>query len=145
MERDYNISKITEVKKITGRGIIECLRALKRADWDVQNAVKYLCQISENTIEIGCIREIYKDGQYPFLLDLINKPIKEKEKVIEYMKTSKIQAVAPGIFRDLINPENKIPYYFVIMTDGKYSWRSDVIYYMENMTWSCQMNLYNML
>lgn len=81
-------------------------------------------------IEIGQIREIYKDDKYPSIKDLINKPIKEKKKVIEYMKKCKIEAVAPAIITDLINPEIKFAELY-LMTDGKYEWRSDVIYYVE--------------
>lgn len=81
-------------------------------------------------IIIGQTCELDKDKKYPPIRDLINKPIKEKSKVIEYMKKSKVIAVAPAIVRDIINPNNKIPELF-LMTDGKYEWRSDVIYYVE--------------
>jgi hypothetical protein len=81
-------------------------------------------------IAIGEMREVYKDNKYPSIKDLIHKPIKEKEKVIKYMKECKITAVAPARVTDLINPEMKISE-LCMMTDGKYEWRSDVIYYVE--------------
>lgn len=81
-------------------------------------------------ITIGQTCELDKDSQYPSIRELINKPIREKSKVIEYMRKSKVIAVAPARVRDIINPDNKIPELF-LMTDGKYEWRSDVIYYVE--------------
>ena len=81
-------------------------------------------------IEIGQTREIYKNDKYPSVMELINKPIREKEKVLHYMKKSHIDAVAPARLRDIINPENTIPELFY-MSDDIYGWRSDVIYYVE--------------
>lgn len=81
-------------------------------------------------IQIGQIREIYKDDKYPSIKDLINKPIKEKKKIIEYMKKCKIIATVPAVVRDIVNPNNRVPELF-LMSDGKYEWRSDVIYYVE--------------
>ena len=81
-------------------------------------------------IVIGQTREIYKDDKYPSIKELINRPIREKKKVIEYMKKCKIMAVAPAIVTDLVNPEIKFTELF-LMSDGKYEWRSDVIYYVE--------------
>lgn len=63
--------------------------------------------------------------------DIINKPIKEKNKVVEYIKKSEVIAVAPAIVRDVLNPEIRLPELF-LMSDGKYKWRSDIIYYIEN-------------
>ncbi|MPM39743.1 hypothetical protein SDC9_86377 [bioreactor metagenome] len=79
---------------------------------------------------IGETREIYHDDQYPSIMELIHKPIKEKEKVLRYMKKCHVDAVAPAIVHDVINPENRIPNLF-LMSDGTYGWRSDVIYYVE--------------
>ena len=81
-------------------------------------------------IIIGHTCELDKDNKYPSIKELINKPIKEKEKVIKYMKKCKVVAVAPAIVRDIINPNNKIAE-LCLMTDGKYEWRSDIIYYVE--------------
>lgn len=81
-------------------------------------------------IVIGQTREIYKDNKYPSIKELINKPIKEKNKVLRYMKKCNIDAVAPAALRDVINPENRI-HELYCMSDGIYGWRSDVIYYVE--------------
>jgi len=81
-------------------------------------------------IVIGKTCEVYKDNKYPSIKDLINKPIKEKIKIIEYMKNCKIEAASPAIVTDLINNKNKFTELY-IMTDDKYAWRSDVIYYVE--------------
>lgn len=81
-------------------------------------------------IIIGQTCEVYKDNKYPSIKDLINKPIKEKEKVIEYMKKCRIEAASPAIVTDLIDSKNRITELYS-MTDGKYAWRSDVIYYVE--------------
>jgi hypothetical protein len=81
-------------------------------------------------IVIGKTCKIYKDAKYPSIKDLINKPIKEKKKIIEYMKKCKIEAVAPAIVTDLINPDIKFAELY-FMSDGKYGWRSDIIYYLE--------------
>lgn len=42
MEKDSQYSKVIEVSEITGYGRMYCLKALKKTDWDVQKAVKYL-------------------------------------------------------------------------------------------------------
>lgn len=81
-------------------------------------------------IEIGQTLEIYHNDKYPSIMELINKPIREKEKILRYMKKCHIDAVAPARLRDVINPENKIPDLFA-MSDDTYCWRSDVIYYVE--------------
>lgn len=130
MNGEEQYLKVVEVRKITGHEAMDCLKALKRMDWNIQDAVKYLCQVSNDTVEIGQIRETYKDDKYPSIRDLINKPIRNKKEIIEYMKGSKIEAAAPAIVTDLINPEIKLGELYM-MTDGKYSWRSDVIYYFE--------------
>lgn len=81
-------------------------------------------------IPIGLTRELDKDSNYPSIKDLINKPVKEKKKVLEYMRKGKVIAVAPAIIRDVMNPEVSLPELF-LMSDGEYEWRSDVIYYVE--------------
>jgi hypothetical protein len=81
-------------------------------------------------IMIGQTREIYHDDKYPSIMKLINKPIKDKDKVLSYMKRCQVDAAAPAILRDVINPDYKIPE-LLLMSDGTYGWRSDVIYYVE--------------
>jgi hypothetical protein len=81
-------------------------------------------------IIIGQTCEVYKDDKYPSLKDLINKPIKEKEKILKYMKKCTVTSASPAVITDLINPEIRFNE-LLCMTDGKYGWRSDVIYYVE--------------
>jgi len=81
-------------------------------------------------ILIGEIQELLKNDKYPSIKTLINKPMEEKEKVVQYMKRSEVIAAAPAIVRDVLNPEVKIPE-LLLMSDGKYQWRSDIIYYVE--------------
>ena len=79
---------------------------------------------------IGQTRETYKDDKYPSIMELIRKPIKGKDKVLNYMKKCRISSVSPAIVTDVIEPQNKINELYC-MTDGVYGWRSDVIYYVE--------------
>ena len=81
-------------------------------------------------IYIGETRELDNDNRLPSIKELINRPIREKIKVIEYMKKCHVDAVAPAIVRDVLNPAIRIPNLF-LMSDGTYGWRSDVIYYVE--------------
>lgn len=46
------------------------------------------------------------------------------------MKGCKISSASPAIITDLIDPKIKIAELYS-MNDGKYGWRSDVIYYVE--------------
>ncbi len=84
----------------------------------------------EPPIIIGQTREIYKDDGYPSIRDLINQPIAEKQQILDYMKRCEIVAVAPGAPRDIINPDNKLPWLYT-MSDDKYGWSSELIYYVE--------------
>ena len=81
-------------------------------------------------IYVGEVWELDHNDSLPSIHELINKPIREKEKILEYMKKCRVDAVAPAIVRDVINPESRIPKLF-LMSDGTYGWRSDVIYYVE--------------
>lgn len=81
-------------------------------------------------IVIGQTLEVYKDAKYPSIRDLINKPIKDKARIINYMKKCKVGAIAPAIITDIIDKETIIPELYM-MNDGIYTWRSDVIYYVE--------------
>jgi len=97
---------------------------------NIRTYEKNFIQRGDNMIIIGQTCEVYKDNKYPSIKELINKPIKEKEKVIKYMKNCKITSASPAIITDLINPKIKFAELYS-MTDGKYAWRSDVIYYVE--------------
>lgn len=83
----------------------------------------------ENFIWIGETKEFDGEG-HPSIKELIHKPIKEKEAVIQYLKNGKEIGYAPAIVRDVLNPEVHLPY-LEFMHDGKYGWRSDLIYYVE--------------
>ncbi len=76
-------------------------------------------------------QQAYKDTDLPSIKALISsEPISMKEKVLDYLKSAKIVAVSPSIPRDVITQE-RIPGDFCYYSDGKYSWRSDTIYYFE--------------
>ena len=81
-------------------------------------------------ISIGRAREIDHQDRFPSIKTMIHKPMKEKEKVLEYMKNAEHIAYSPGIARDVFHPEiwtTEVS----LMSDGKYQWRSDIIYYVE--------------
>lgn len=95
-----------------------------------ESAIALVERLEGNMIVIGQTREIYRSDKYPSIMDLVNKPIKEKEKVLKYMKSCKISSVAPAIVTDLIEPKIKFAELYS-MNDGTYGWRSDLIYYVE--------------
>ena len=82
-------------------------------------------------VVIGKCREIYKDDSLPSIKELIQStPIKGKKTVLEYLKSGKKGAVAPGKVVDIISNE-PISGEFCCYSDGKFGWRSDTIYYFE--------------
>lgn len=81
-------------------------------------------------IIIGETRETDNDDNFPSITELINKPMKDKDKIIDYMKKCDVIAVAPGTLIDVIDNSTRISK-VALMTDGKYEWRSDLIYYVE--------------
>jgi hypothetical protein len=76
------------------------------------------------------IRELDHDENAPSIKDLINHPCEEKAKVLQHMKQGAIIAAAPVIVVDILNPDIHLPHLY-LMSDGKYGWRSDIIYYLE--------------
>ena len=84
----------------------------------------------EDLIPVGLIKELEWSGDYPSIKTLIHKPMKEKEAIVQYLKEGKNIGYAPAIVRDVLNPEIHLPY-LAMMSDGKYKWRSDLIYYVE--------------
>ena len=82
-------------------------------------------------IVIGKSREIYNDQTLPSIKDNQRKlDSTTKEKIIGHLKTGKITASSPAILRDVFTEEPLgSPLY--MQTDGKYAWRSDVLYYFE--------------
>ena len=76
----------------------------------IQDFGKPLNQEEISMILIGEIQELLKNDKYPSIKTFINKPMEEKEKVVQYMNTrSEVIAAAPAIVRDVLNPEVKIP------------------------------------
>ncbi|SHJ52639.1 hypothetical protein SAMN02745163_02070 [Clostridium cavendishii DSM 21758] len=42
MGSNSQYSKVVEVSKITGYGLMDAFKALKKTEWDIQKAAKYL-------------------------------------------------------------------------------------------------------
>lgn len=82
-------------------------------------------------IIIGKFREIYKDDSCPSIFSAIREGTPEaKEKIILYMKNATVSAFAPGFVYDVIDGKHRIGN-LKCYTDGKYLWRSDIIYYFD--------------
>ena len=82
-------------------------------------------------IVISRFKEMMNDDQYPSIHSLISKNENEdKAKILNYLKAGKITSVSPSACYDVISGD-KIKLPLQMMTDGKYAWRSDVIYYVE--------------
>ena len=76
-------------------------------------------------------REMFQNDQLPSIQELISDEAPEnKEIILTYLKSFKAEAVAPGIMRDCITGE-RIPGILRAYDDGKFEWRSDMIYYFE--------------
>lgn len=82
-------------------------------------------------IVIGRVKEIMKDDKYPSIIELISeKEINRKKDIVDYLKRGTITSASPSGIYDVINGE-KIDTELQMMNDGKYAWRSDLIYYVE--------------
>lgn len=80
---------------------------------------------------IGKYKEIYNDNNLPSIYENISDtPIKHKKEILDYLKSGKITAVAPSCIKDIISGK-AIKRELMMMNDGKYAWRSDLIYYFE--------------
>jgi hypothetical protein len=80
---------------------------------------------------VGLLRELDGvDSQHVSILNVIHKPIKDKTKVLEYMKHSETIAACPSIIKDILDPNVHLASHYV-MGDTKYQWNSYVIYYVE--------------
>ena len=80
-------------------------------------------------IVIGRIME-NNGAAYPSIKSMINKPIRNKKAVLDYMKRAKVVAASPAILIDVIS-NRPINSELLCYSDGKYGWRSDVIYYVD--------------
>ena len=81
-------------------------------------------------IVLGHYKEIYNNNDYPSIKDDINKPTEYTNKIINYMKKCKVSSDSPAIVTDIFTGE-PINATLSCMNDGKYAWRSDLIYYIE--------------
>lgn len=82
-------------------------------------------------VVIGRVKEIMKSDEYPSVFDLISdEEIKDKDIILDYLKKGRVTAAAPAIVHDIVSGE-RINIELLMMDDGKYAWRSDVIYYFE--------------
>ncbi len=80
---------------------------------------------------IGKYKELYNDESLPSIYENISDtPIKHKEKILKHLESGKISAVAPSYIKDIIAHET-VNQTLMMVNDGKYAWRSDVIYYFE--------------
>lgn len=80
---------------------------------------------------IGKYKEIYNDNNLPSIYENISEtPIKRKKEILDHLKSGEISAVAPSYIKDIISGK-AINQELMMINDGKYTWRSDVIYYFE--------------
>lgn len=61
---------------------------------------------------------------------VVNLKEDELKKIIEYLKKGTEKAISLEISRDLFTKEN-VRGNIYLMTDGEFTWRSDVAYYLE--------------
>lgn len=82
-------------------------------------------------IILGQYKEIYHNNDSPRIIDNISDvPIENKNIVLLYLKSHKPKAASPQIIKDVISGE-EISEQLTCTDDGKYAWRSDVVYYFE--------------
>lgn len=68
---------------------------------------------------------------YPSLKDYFqNESYNEKDKIIKYLSNGKSVLASPEIHKDIVTGA-KIPLKLEIMTDGKYTWSTEIIYYVD--------------
>ena len=68
---------------------------------------------------------------YPSLKDSFQKESYiGREKMLKYLRNGKSVLASPEIRHDLITGE-RIPIKLEIMTDGEYTWSSELIYYVD--------------
>ncbi len=82
-------------------------------------------------IWIGRFKETHNKNEYPSIFVAIHENVPENKNIIlDYLKHGRDVASSPGYLYDKINGETLLrnP---TCYTDGKYYWRSDLIYYYE--------------
>lgn len=80
-------------------------------------------------IIVGRIKE-NNGPDFPALRSLIGKPMREKERVVQYLKTAPAIAAAAASMKDVLTNQYT-GRELLVHTDGKFLWRSDVTYYVE--------------
>ena len=80
-------------------------------------------------IVVGRIKE-NNGPEFPALRSLIGKPMREKERVVKYLKTAPAISAAAASMKDVLTNQYT-GRELLIHTDGKFLWRSDVTYYVE--------------
>lgn len=82
---------------------------------------------------IGFFRELRhgkKDG--PSLRESVRESgALDEAKVVSYLQAGKVLMAAPGIVRDVLDPEGGIIGSLSILTDGVYAWPSDLAHYVK--------------
>lgn len=80
--------------------------------------------------QIGMFRELFGDA-FPKLGQMVTAvPIEGKDKVLNYLKSGSVIAVAPGIPKDVLTGQ-KIPGDMTLQSDGEFEWRSEIAYYFD--------------
>ncbi len=81
---------------------------------------------------LGRIKELYQeDYGYPSIKTLISdRPMEHKKELVEYLKNGRIVTAIAGRARDVLTGEF-IPTEWLTMTDGKYEWQTNIVYYVE--------------
>ena len=80
---------------------------------------------------IGKYRELYKDSSFPCLKDNISEtPIPGKDIILKHLRSGEIVAVSPSFITDVISGK-KTKNQLMMMTDGVFEWRSDIVYYFD--------------
>ena len=83
-------------------------------------------------IGVGIYKEFY-NGEYelPSIRDAIYQDtVSNKRTLVSYLKKGKPFAAASAINKDVLSGE-RIPGELLMLTDGVYEWRSDLVYYIE--------------
>lgn len=80
-------------------------------------------------IIVGRIKE-NNGPDFPALRSLIGKPMREKERVVQYLKTAPAISAAAASMKDVLTNQYT-GRELLVHTDGTFLWRSDVTYYVE--------------
>lgn len=79
---------------------------------------------------VGKVKEFGYADQ-PSILELVGaEPHPRKAEIIAYLKRGKIVSACPSIWKDVFTGE-KINGEELMLSDGKYAWRSDVVHYVD--------------